>query len=53
MKTKTSKAQLEVWEWKEKAYQQIKDIPLHKAIELIIQQTEKVIKEFKIKRIRN
>ncbi len=27
MESKTSKAQLEVWEWKEKAYQKMKNIP--------------------------
>ena len=35
-----SKAQLEVWDWKEKAYLQIKDMPLEKAVEWIISQTK-------------
>ncbi len=40
MKSKDSKAQLEVWQWKESAYEQIKDMPLNKAIEFIIEQTK-------------
>ncbi len=30
MQSEDSKAQIEVWEWKESAYQQIKDMPLKK-----------------------
>jgi hypothetical protein len=48
MKHKTehiSKAQLEVWEWKQKAYEQIKDMPLDKGIEFIMQQTRELANE--------
>ncbi len=37
---KESKSQLEVWDWKEKAFLQIKDMPLNKAVEWIIEQTK-------------
>jgi hypothetical protein len=47
METKTSKAQLEVWEWKEKAWQQIKDMPLQKGIEFILEQTKMLAEEIK------
>lgn len=50
MEAKVSKAQLEVWEWKEKAYAQIKDMPLEKAIEFIIQQAKPVAEELDKKR---
>jgi len=49
MKAKVSKAQLEVWEWKEKAYNQIKDMPLGKGIEFIMQQTGQIADEIKKK----
>jgi hypothetical protein len=54
METKVSKAQLEVWEWKEKAYQQIKDMPLDKAIEFIVRQSKPVADEIREKiKLRN
>jgi len=36
MKIKDSKAQLEVWEWKYKAYEEVKDLSLHEQIKFII-----------------
>ena len=50
MKTKVSKAQLEVWEWKEKAYNQIKDMSLEKGIDFIMKQTKQLADELKKKR---
>ena len=50
MEAKVSKAQLEVWEWKEKAYDQIKDMSLEKGIEFIMQQTKQISDEIKKKR---
>jgi hypothetical protein len=47
MKAKISKAQLEVWEWKEKAWLQIKDMPLQKGIEFILEQTKPLADEIK------
>ena len=49
MESKDSKAQLEVWEWKEKAYNQIKGMPLEKAVEFIMEQTKKTAEELKRK----
>ena len=50
MKAKVSKAQLEVWEWKEKAYNQIKDMSLEKGIDFIMQQTKQIADEIRKKR---
>lgn len=50
METKESKAQLEVWGWKEKAYDQVKDMPLDKAIEFILKQTKETGEELDRKR---
>ena len=36
MESKVSNAQLEVWSWKEKIYEMVKDLPPEKAIELLI-----------------
>jgi len=52
METKISKAQLEVWEWKEKAYNKIKDLPKGKVLSYIIADTKEIeeqIKEYKRK----
>ena len=45
MESKDSKAQLEVWDWKEKSYNQIKDMPLDKAVEFIMEQTKQTADE--------
>ena len=50
MKAKVSKAQLEVWEWKERAYNQIKDMSLEKGIDFIMQQTKQLADELKKRR---
>ena len=47
MKTKISKAQLEVWEWKEKAYELIKDLPKDKQIDFILSQTKEIVERIK------
>ena len=44
-----SKAQQEVWEWKEKAYEQIKDMPMKKALEFILENTSDIIEQIKKK----
>ncbi len=36
MKTKDSKAQLEVWDWKRKAYEEVKHLSLHEQIKFMI-----------------
>ncbi len=45
----TSKAQLEVSKWKEKAYNLIKDMPLEKGIDFIQKQTRQLSEELKAK----
>ena len=47
MKTKVSKAQEEVWEWKERAYEEIKDIPEDKRIDYIREKVRDVIDRIK------
>lgn len=47
METKTSKAQLEVWEWKEKACNLIKDLPKEKQIPFIIESTKETVEWLK------
>ncbi len=49
MEPKVSKAQLEVWEWKEAAYQQIKDVPYNQRVQFLIHQAKDVIVELKKK----
>ena len=49
MESKDSKAQLEVWEWKEKIYTMIKDMPLEQGVELIMEQTKQTAESLKIK----
>jgi hypothetical protein len=36
MKTKDSKAQLEVWDWKKKAYEEVQHLPLDEQIKFIV-----------------
>ena len=50
MKAKVLKAQLEVWDWKEKAYNQIKDMSLEKGIDFIMQQTKQLADDIRKKR---
>ena len=52
MATKDSKAQLEVWEWKEKAYQEVKDMPLDQAIDYIVKQAKETAAELDRRRKR-
>ena len=47
MKTKTSNAQVEVWEWKEKAYEQLKNIPPGEQIAFIKKQTAEMVAQIK------
>lgn len=50
METKISKAQLEVWEWKEKAYQEIKDLPKTEQLKYILSQTKETVEMLKEKK---
>lgn len=46
MELKISKAQLEVWQWKEKAYEEIKDLPLEERIPYIQKKAKAVLDEY-------
>lgn len=53
MESKISKAQLEVWEWKERAWQEIKDLPKEEQLPFVLSQTKDtvaMIREAKAKR---
>ena len=50
MEAKTSKAQKEVWEWKEKAYDQIKNMSKQERIKFILAQTRDVASRLKQKK---
>jgi len=43
MEVKISKAQLAVWEWKEKAYEEVKHLPIVEQMRLIHEQTKKTV----------
>ncbi len=47
MKTKVSKAQKEVWEWKQKAYEELKEIPEDKRVDYIREKVREVINRIK------
>lgn len=50
MTAKISKAQLEVWEWKEKAYFLIKELPKEEQIKFILRQTKETVERIKAKK---
>jgi hypothetical protein len=50
MTAKISKAQIEVWEWKEKAYSLIKDLPKEEQIKIILQQTKDIVEQIKARK---
>jgi len=50
METKTSKAQLEVWEWKDKAYEEIKHMSQDERIAFIRKETEALVTRIKGKK---
>ena len=43
MKTKISKAQEEVWEWKEKAFRNLEEIPEKQRVKYIYSKTKETI----------
>jgi hypothetical protein len=47
MATDVSKAQLDVWEWKEKAYEQIKNLPPGERTRFIHEQTRQLSEEIR------
>lgn len=50
METKISKAQLEVWEWKEKAYEEMKHLTTKEQMNLIHEQTKDLVESIKKKK---
>lgn len=46
MEIKTSKAQPEIWKWKEKTFKLIKDLPKEKQILFIIESTRETVERF-------
>ncbi|NUQ24739.1 MAG: hypothetical protein HUU34_12370 [Saprospiraceae bacterium] len=53
METKISKAQLSVWEWKEKAYEDIKHLPILEQMRIIHERTQQVINKININKAKN
>lgn len=47
METNDPKALQEVWEWKEKLYEQIKDLPGDEQLKYIIANAKKTLEEFR------
>ncbi|MEO8513334.1 MAG: hypothetical protein ABI543_07230 [Ignavibacteria bacterium] len=47
IKANISKAQIEVWDWKDSLYEEIKDIPDSQKIDYIHKKTAKTIERFK------
>ena len=43
MEIKISKAQLAVWEWKDKAYEEIKHLPIAEQIRIIHERTKQTV----------
>ncbi len=50
METKVSKAQLEVWEWKEKAYEEMKHLTTSEQMKFIHEQTKELVERIKKKK---
>lgn len=50
MEIKISKAQLAVWEWKDKAYEEIKHLPIMEQMRIIHEQTKQTIAQIKKKK---
>lgn len=53
METKISKAQLAVWEWKEKAYESIKHLPILEQMRIIHEMTKQTVDQIKDKQRHN
>ncbi len=47
IKSNVSKAQIEVWEWKESLYEEIKNIPDNKKLDFIHKKTANTIERIK------
>jgi hypothetical protein len=50
MEAKESKSQLEVWEWKEKAYEEMKHLSTREQIRFIHEQTKELAERLRMKK---
>jgi len=50
METKISKAQLSVWDWKEKAYEEIKHLPIMEQLRIIHENTRQTVEQINNKK---
>jgi hypothetical protein len=53
METKVSKAQISVWEWKDKAYEEIKNLPILEQMRFIQERTKQTIAQIKMNKAKN
>jgi len=53
MEFKISKAQLSVWEWKDKAYEEIKDFSILEQMQIIHERTKQTVAQIKVNKAKN
>lgn len=53
MEIKVSKAQISVWEWKDKAYEEIKHLPIVEQMRIIQEGTKQTIAQINMNKAKN
>jgi len=53
MEIKVSKAQISVWEWKDKAYEEIKHLPILEQMLIIQERTKQTIAQINVNKAKN
>jgi hypothetical protein len=53
MEIKVSKAQISVWEWKDKAYEEIKHLPILEQMHIIQERTKQTIAQINMNKAKN
>jgi len=53
MEIKISKAQISVWEWKDKAYEEIKHLPILEQMLIIQERTKQTIAQINMNKAKN
>lgn len=53
MEIKVSKAQISVWEWKDKAYEEIKHLPILEQMRIIQERTKQTIAQINMNKAKN
>jgi len=53
LEIKVSNAQISVWEWKDKAYEEIKHLPILKQMHLIQERTKQTIAQINMNKAKN